>query len=68
MIHYRSVPREILREMMATRAVDMASMHGYLYLLVSCFHTAKTHVIDGKVMKEVRLKGDKCIFEQRKMA
>lgn len=32
--HFRSVRRDIMRYMTATRAVDMAAMHGYIDLLI----------------------------------
>lgn len=66
MAHYRSVRREVLRHMAASRAVDMASMQGYIDLLVSCGHRATLIVMTGVQMKATRLKAAKYIFDQKK--
>lgn len=64
--HYRSIKREILRYMCASRAVQMAAMEDHLELLRKCGHYAELVIVSGIEMKLIRIKAAKHIFEQCK--
>lgn len=64
MSHFRSVRVEILKHMAASRSVDMAAMDGYADVLRSCGHTVHIYNMDGKSMKETRVKAARHIFNQ----
>lgn len=60
--HYRSVRKEILRHMDASRAVEMAATDGYISVIKSVSHSVQTFTLIGVEMKYTLTKAAKYTF------